>query len=111
MDVCQFLNTYRAHGLEVCNLNSINVISVPHVYTKDIIPVSHDNIPTDARIREWDHLDGVILPQIKADISLMILTMSQTSKPRFLMSGTLIFSHNLSQNLEYASFMWYLNSK
>ena len=52
MDVCQFLNTYRAQGPEVFDLNSINVINLPHVYTKDIIPVSHDNIPTDAHICE-----------------------------------------------------------
>ena len=72
MGVCQSLNTYRVQGLEVCDLNSVNMINLPPVYTKDSIPVSHDHIPTAEDICEWAHLDGVMLPQIEADIGLLI---------------------------------------
>ena len=72
MGVCQSLNTYRVQGPEVCDLNSVNVITLPPVYTKDSIPVSHDHIPTAEDICELAHLDGVILPQIEADIGLLI---------------------------------------
>ena len=47
-------------------------IVLPEIYTHKDIPVSKENIPVQEDLEEWPHLHGIELPQIKADIGLLI---------------------------------------
>ncbi|XP_006819133.1 uncharacterized protein LOC102802549 [Saccoglossus kowalevskii] len=72
MGVPHVMNTYIVHGLEVCDLQCKNAIDLPKVYTKDKMPVSRHYIPTQDDISHWSHLQGVHVPQINADVGLLI---------------------------------------
>ena len=67
-----YMNTHLIKGLEVCDLQGENVVALPDLYTKDHIPVSRNHIPTQEDIAKWPHMNGVVLPQIDADIGIMI---------------------------------------
>ena len=67
-----YVNTHLIKGLEVCDLQGENVVALPDLYTKDHIPVSRNHIHTQEDIAKWPHMNGVVLPQIDADIGIMI---------------------------------------
>ena len=65
--------TQQCKGLKISNLNSDYVVKLPCVYTKNVMPVTHDHIPVQGDIDKWEHLNDVKLPYINcADIGLLI---------------------------------------
>ena len=66
------MKTYLIDGLKVNDLDMKNEIDLPVTYTKDTIPVSKNHIPTTDDISRWDHLKDISLPEIDADIGLLI---------------------------------------
>jgi hypothetical protein len=66
------MSTSIIGGLEVCDINGDNPVKLNSVYTKDAMPVSKDHIPRKEDISQWPHMDAVDLPQINADVSLLI---------------------------------------
>lgn len=72
MGVPQRINTHLIRGLEVSDLDNNNPVVIPEVYTKDRIPATSRQIPTNADIKEWSHFDGINLPEICSPIDLLI---------------------------------------
>ncbi|XP_041349189.1 uncharacterized protein LOC121368518 [Gigantopelta aegis] len=66
------METYAVDGLQVCDLELENEIDLPRVYTKDKIPVSKRLAPTNKDISCWKHLDDINLPDITAEVGLLI---------------------------------------
>ena len=72
MGVPHTMNTYSVNNLEICDLDGNHAIVLPKVYTKKKMPVSKYHIPTQNDIDHWEHLRGVHLPSVEADIGLLI---------------------------------------
>ncbi|CAC5406217.1 unnamed protein product [Mytilus coruscus] len=68
----QTLNTFAINGLQVSSLSMEHVVDLPKVYTKANMPVSKEHIPTQQEIEKWTHLESVDIPEIDADIGIMI---------------------------------------
>ena len=66
------MSTYAVKGIEICNLQMDSFVELPRLYTKEKMPVSRGHIPTNDDISNWSHLSDVTLPQINADIGLLI---------------------------------------
>lgn len=64
--------SYSLSGLEICGLKENMHIDLPEIYTHEDIPVSKENIPVQEDLKEWPHLHGIELPQIKVDVGLLI---------------------------------------
>ncbi|XP_041354482.1 uncharacterized protein LOC121372257 [Gigantopelta aegis] len=67
------MTTYAISGIEICNLNCENVVSLPKVYTNDKMPVTTRHIPTKKDISCWAHLHEIELPQIDGEVGLLIV--------------------------------------
>ncbi|XP_041365661.1 uncharacterized protein LOC121380763 [Gigantopelta aegis] len=63
--------TYAIGGIEICNLNCENVVSLPMVYTKDKMPITIRHIPSKKAISSWAHLHEIELPQIDGEVGLL----------------------------------------
>lgn len=59
-------------GLEVSSLDNDIFYSLPEVFTQEKMPVSKDNIITEGDLKKWLYLKGVKIPQIPADVDLLI---------------------------------------
>ncbi|VDI27101.1 Hypothetical predicted protein [Mytilus galloprovincialis] len=70
----QTINTCAINGLQVSSLSMEHMVDLPKVYTKDNLPVSKEHIPTQREIKKWTHLESVDIPEIDADIGIMIRT-------------------------------------
>ncbi|XP_069109596.1 uncharacterized protein [Argopecten irradians] len=66
------MNTYALNGLQVCDLDMENVVSLPKVYTKEEMPVSQHHIPKHEEISKWSHLSDISIPNIDANIGIML---------------------------------------
>lgn len=66
------MTTYEVHGLEVISLDERNVIPMPNMYTKDRMPVSTNHIPTSADLQRWPHLADIKIPQLQAEVGILI---------------------------------------
>ena len=66
------LQTYELSNLEITDLQGVNSVILPPIYTKESLPVSQSHIPTMSDIQNWPHLCDVELPQIKADVGLLL---------------------------------------
>ncbi len=66
------IETFAIGGLRVTDLSNQNSIDLPRAYTKDDLPVSASYIPTQEDIASWPHLQDVVLPDLDAEIGLMI---------------------------------------
>jgi hypothetical protein len=47
-------------------------IDLPKIYTKDRMPVTHEHIPKREEISKWNHLSNITLPNVTAEIGLLI---------------------------------------
>ncbi|KAI3356760.1 hypothetical protein L3Q82_003437 [Scortum barcoo] len=65
-------STYLVSGLEVSSLNGEEYIDLPDTFTRGTIPVGKENIPQQRDLERWSYLKDVKLPQIQADIELLI---------------------------------------
>ncbi|CAG2252827.1 unnamed protein product [Mytilus edulis] len=68
----QTINTCAINGLQVSSLSMEHMVDLPKVYTKENLPVSKEHIPTQREIKKWTHLESVDIPEIDADIGIMI---------------------------------------
>ena len=60
--------------LLVSDLDENQYVSLPILYTRPEIPVNSDDIPTQGDIDQWPHLQGVFIPQVHAEVGLLIAT-------------------------------------
>ena len=56
------------------NLEGCTYLDLPKVYAQSKIPVSKENIITQADLKRWPYLNGIQLKEIEADIELLIGT-------------------------------------
>lgn len=82
--------TYEVRGLEVGDLEGCTYLDLPKVYTQSKIPVSKENIITEADLKKWPYLSGIQLKEIEADIELLI----GTDVPRAMEPWQIINSHD-----------------
>ncbi|KAK0142970.1 hypothetical protein N1851_018927 [Merluccius polli] len=68
----KLMNSFTISDLEVCRLDDTNYIDLPKVFTHRNIPVHSGNIPKQSDFQKWPYLKEVSLPEIKADIGLLI---------------------------------------
>ncbi|XP_077598786.1 rab11 family-interacting protein 4A-like [Stigmatopora nigra] len=66
------MNSYMILVLEVCLLEESKFIVLSKVYTHCNIPVHSKNIPKQSEIRKWPDLSEVRLPEIEADVGILI---------------------------------------
>lgn len=59
-------------GLEVSKLDSNQFVEFPKTFTQEIIPVSKDNIPTQRDIERWDYLKDIRIPELNAEVEILI---------------------------------------
>ncbi|KAL2098438.1 hypothetical protein ACEWY4_007645 [Coilia grayii] len=61
-------------GLEISNMEGQKFHKLPEVYTQTKLPVSKHHIPKQETIHKWQYLHEVKIPQLDADIELLIGT-------------------------------------
>ncbi|XP_014677761.1 PREDICTED: uncharacterized protein LOC106817594 [Priapulus caudatus] len=66
------MTTRRISDLEISDLDGSDHVRLLPLYTKKRIPVTQRHIPTQHDIERWDHLQGITLPTLDADIGLPI---------------------------------------
>ncbi|XP_014675467.1 PREDICTED: uncharacterized protein LOC106815516 [Priapulus caudatus] len=66
------MTTHRISGLEISDLDGRDHVRLPPLYTKKRIPATQRHISTQHDIERWDHLQGITLPTLDADIGLLI---------------------------------------
>ena len=59
-------------NLEVSDLSDLNVIELPMLYSQPSLPVSTNAIGTQEDVNRWPHLKGITVPNIEAEIGLLI---------------------------------------
>ena len=59
-------------SLEVSGLDEENLVELPVVFTRPKFPVSVHNAADQEDIDRWPHLAGIKIPQIDADVGLLI---------------------------------------
>ncbi|XP_051792767.1 uncharacterized protein LOC127530320 [Acanthochromis polyacanthus] len=87
----ELMDSEKVSGLRVRGYNSATLIDLPHVYTKDCIPVNRTHIPTCETARQWNHLITIadeIPPQLECDVGLLIgYNCSRALAPRQVILG------------------------
>lgn len=68
----KLMNSFVISDLEVCGLEDTKFIELPKVFTHSNIPVHIKNIPKKSDIQKWSYLNEVRLPEIEADVGLLI---------------------------------------
>ena len=58
--------------LILSDLDENHFVHLPTLYTRPEIPVSKNDIPTQEDVDQWPHIDGVFIPQVDAEIGLLI---------------------------------------
>ncbi|XP_074639484.1 uncharacterized protein LOC141897759 [Acropora palmata] len=66
------VDSYLIRDLVVSDLDENHFVHLPTLYTRPEIPVSKNDIPTQEDVDQWPHLDGVFIPQVDAEIGLLI---------------------------------------
>ena len=66
------VDSFLVHDLEVTDLDENYIVKLPILYTREEIPVSKDDIPTQEDVDRWPHLGSVYLPTVNAKIGLLI---------------------------------------
>ncbi|CAG2235127.1 unnamed protein product [Mytilus edulis] len=59
-------------GLEVCDINGNNAISLPPIFTRPNLPVSRKDIVSSNDLQNWPHLCDVPLNRVNCDVGLLI---------------------------------------
>lgn len=72
MNKQQVVKTSFASGLEISGVEGGKYIELPDTYTQKEIPVKKESVPTEMDVEQWPYLRDVKLPQIDADIGLLI---------------------------------------
>ena len=64
--------THEVRNVVVCDIAQTHTVNLPALYSKDGIPVSKRQIPSTEDIVVWPHLGGIMLPQVSADVGLLL---------------------------------------
>ncbi|XP_006822329.1 uncharacterized protein LOC102807461 [Saccoglossus kowalevskii] len=88
----KIITSKKIDGLVVKDMDGVTNINLPSVYTREVIPASHSQIPKPETIRQWPHLKKVaekLYPyQSDAEIGLLIgLNCTRALKPRDVIPG------------------------
>ena len=59
-------------NMQICDVTMTHTVDLPRLFTKDEMPVNKSHIPTVAEIRKWPHLANVDIPEVDAEIGLLI---------------------------------------
>lgn len=68
------VNSSVVTGLEVSSMEEHKFHKLPNVYTQPKLPVSKQHIPKQESVQKWSYLQEVKLPQLDAEIELLIGT-------------------------------------
>ena len=52
-------------SLEVTDMDDRNMIELPCVYTRPVLPINVENIPVQEDVDRWEHLKGIKLPSLE----------------------------------------------
>ncbi|KAK2565490.1 hypothetical protein P5673_010560 [Acropora cervicornis] len=66
------VNSYLIRDLVVSDLDENHFVHLPMPYTRPEIPPTKNDIPTQEDVDQWPDLDGVFIPQVDAEIGLLI---------------------------------------
>ena len=88
-------------NLDVSDLSDHNVIELPTVYSRPSLLVSTDAIGTQEDVNRWPHLKGITIPNIEAEIGLLI----GSDAPQVLQPVEVRESKNGGKNDTYRSWM------
>lgn len=66
------IDYFVVKGLTISDLGENVFFELPAMYTRLEIPVSKEDIPTQSDVDRWPHLSGVYLPEVDAEIGLLI---------------------------------------
>ena len=66
------MTTHEVKKIIVCDIAETHTVEMPALYSKDRIPVTKQQIPSNEDITVWQHLGDITLPQVSADIGLLI---------------------------------------
>lgn len=67
-------SSHIVSGLEVAGLKCDNFCELPKTFTQECMPVHRGNIPRQRDLQRWPHLKDVHLPEIDAEIELLMGT-------------------------------------
>ena len=67
-----YVSSSIIQDLKASDLDENSFISLPVVFTTKEIPVTQSDTPTHKDVEQWKHLEGIELPQIDAQIGLLI---------------------------------------
>ncbi|XP_050688379.1 uncharacterized protein LOC126981407 [Eriocheir sinensis] len=83
------LDSEIVSGIEICDLNENNFVSLPPMYTVDKIPVSRENIIRNEDLEDWAHLRSINLPELEVDIGLLLgINVPQALEPMEVIPST-----------------------
>lgn len=71
----KMVDSRRIVGLEVSGLNCQDTISLPVVYTREIMPANREHIPTPETAETWPHLERIkneLVPLMDCEVGLLI---------------------------------------
>lgn len=68
------VDSYKLSDLEVAGLDSDSFCDLPEIFTQRSMPVHRGNIPCSKDLQRWLHLRHIQIPQIDADVDLLIGT-------------------------------------
>ncbi|KAI2644916.1 DNA repair protein RecO [Labeo rohita] len=84
----KLMNSFVISDLEVCRLEDTMFTELPKVFTHSSIPVHAGNIPKQSDIQRWPYLQEVSLPEIEADVGLLIgVNCSRVMEPLHIING------------------------
>ena len=66
------IDSFIVKDLIISDLDENVLIALPALYTRPKIPVSKEDTPTQDDVDQWPHLCGVHLPEVDAEIDLLI---------------------------------------
>ena len=66
------VDSYLIRDLVVSDLDENHFVHLPTLYTRPEIQVSKNDIPSQEDVDQWPDLDGVFIPQVDAEIGLLI---------------------------------------
>ena len=69
------IDSDRIRGLRVRGVNNDKLIDLPPTYTRDVMPVNRNHIPTPETAHRWPHLQGIasdLMPPSDCEVGLLI---------------------------------------
>ena len=92
-------------SLLVSDVHRENSVEIPMVYSTPSLPISRENTPKQD-VNRWPHLKGVTIPQIEAEIALLIVS----NVPQLLQRQEIRKSENRGPFATKIVLGWVLNS-